>query len=240
MRSLVSVLALFVAAACSGGSSSDGGTAGAGGSAPGDSGLRFDAIAAATPGTDMASQGFAATVDAFQADVAAVDDRPLADYNFTAFSGIPSSSSASYSGLINVNAGATANLAAGLDIVANFGNETLTATQTSAFYANSGGTLVPYAGTLAYSNGTIGARGTPNNVRLDIAGSLTGAGNTVVVDGEILGKLVGTPIVGISANTSVAEAAALSNPDRAMSITLNGTAVPDGSAGFVVIDDTLR
>lgn len=240
MRTSLSVIALITLAACSGGPSSGDGTAGVGDNRGGDSGLVFDGIAAASAGADTASQAFAARVDAFQADVASVDDRPLADYSFTAFTGIPDTGSATYSGLINVNAGPSADLTAGLDIVANFGNSRLTATQTSGFFANDGGTLVPYAGTLSYSNGTIGARGTPNNARLDIAGTLSGDGNTVTVDGEILGKLVGTPVVGISANTTVADAAALSNPDRAMSITLNGSAVTDGSAGFVVIDNTLR
>ena len=242
MRAVHTSFVLLVMAACSGGGSTGGGTAGTGGGvAPnGDSDLVFNDIASASAGGDPVATTFAAALDAFQADVADVDGRPLDDYNFTAFTGVPTSGTASYSGFINVNAGSAADLTAGLDITANFGTAALQAQQTSAFYANSGGTLASYAGDLTFSNGKIGARGTPNGARLDIAGTLTGSGNTVVVDGEILGALVGTPVVGISANTTVAEAAALENPERAMSITLNGSPVTEGSAGFVVIDDTLR
>ncbi len=244
MRIALSVVALLAVAACSGGASSGGGTAGAGGAGTqpnGDSDLVFDGIAAAAAtASDAQAVAFAATLDDFQADVADVDGRPLDDYNFTAFVGVPETGTANYSGLININAGPTADLTAGLGIVANFANETMFATQTTDFYADDAGTLQEYDGSLTFDTGRINARGVPNSARLDIAGTLTGGGNTVVVDGEIFGALVGTPVVGISANTTVAEAAARTNADRAMNITLNGTAVTDGSAGFVVIDDTLR
>jgi hypothetical protein len=244
MRTALSLLALIAVAACSGGSSSGGGTAGAGGagsSANGDSDLVFDGIAGASAtASDADAVAFAAGLVDFQSDVADVDGRPLDDYNFTAFTGVPDNSTANFSGLINVNAGPTADLSAGLSIVANFGNETMLATQTTDFYADNAGTLQQYDGTLSFDTGRIGARGIANSARLDIDGTLTGGGNTVTVDGEIFGALVGTPVVGISANTTVAEAAARSNPERALDITLNGTAVTDGSAGFVVIDDTLR
>lgn len=256
MRIGLSILALLAVAACSSNSSTGGGTAGVDESAPGngDSGLTFESVAAAAAtASDADAVAFAQVVDVFQTDVGDVNGRSLDDYSFTAFTSVPTSGTASYSGLINVNAGAAANLSAGLDLDADFGAGTLTADQTTDFYANAGGTLQAYDGELTFSNGAVGLRGTDddgndilgargvaNAARLDIAGTLTGGGNTVVVDGEIFGKLVGTPVVGISANTTVAEAAARSNPDRAMNITLNGTAVTDGSAGFVVIDDTLR
>ena len=244
MRITFSIIALLAAAACSGSGSTGGGTAGEGQQgniANGDSDLTFTALATATaPTGDANAIAFAAEVDSLVADVADVAGKPLDDYNFTAFVSVPTTGTASYSGLINVNAGPTANLSAGLTLDADFAAKSLTADQTTDFYANTGGTLEAYAGELAFSNGIIGARGVDNAARLDIAGTLTGASNTVIVDGEIFGKLVGTPIVGISANTTVAEAAARAAADRAMNITLNGTAVTDGSAGFVVIDDTLR
>lgn len=242
MRRSLSILAMLAVAACSGGGTSGGGTAGAGdGAANGDSGLTFSDIAGASAAAaDTEATAFAAALDAFEADVLDVDGRPLDDYNFTAFVSVPTAGAATYTGFMNVNAGPTADLSAGLTLGVNFANDSITADQTTDFFADSNGTLVAYDGTLAFSNGKIGARGVDNSARLDIAGTLTGDGNTVVVDGEIFGKLVGTPIVGISANTTVAEAAARSNADRAMNISLNGTAVTDGSAGFVVIDETLR
>lgn len=242
MRTSLSILAMLAVAACSGGGASGGGTAGSGSSnTNGDSGLTFTDIAGASAtASDADAVSFAAALDSFEADVQDVDGRPLDDYNFTAFVSVPNTGTATYSGFLNVNAGATANLSAGLEMGVNFATEEIIADQTTDFYANSNGTLVGYDGALAFSNGKINARGVENSARLDIAGTLTGDGNTVVVDGEIFGRLVGTPIVGISANTTVAEAAALSNPDRAMNISLNGTAVSDGSAGFVVIDDDLR
>lgn len=244
MRISLSIIALLAAAACSSSGSTGGGTAGEGEQgtvANGDSGLTFTALdAGVAPAGNAAATAFAAQVDSFVEDVADVNGRPLDDYNFTAFVSVPTTGTATYSGLINVNAGATANLTAGLSLDADFVTKKLTADQTTDFYANTGGTLEAYAGELAFSNGVIGARGVDNAARLDIAGTLTGATNTVVVDGEIFGKLVGTPVVGISANTTVAEAAAFSNAERAMNITLNGSAVTNGSAGFVVIDDTLR
>ncbi|MEL6640786.1 MAG: hypothetical protein AAFP98_05670 [Pseudomonadota bacterium] len=240
MRTFLSILAILAVAACSGGGSSGGGTAGIG-STNGDSDLVFDAIASASAAAaDTDAVNFATALDTFQDDVADVDGRPLDDYNFTKFTDVPSTGTASYSGFINVNAGPSADLTAGLDVDVNFVSEALTADQTTDFFANSNGDLVAYNGELTFTNGKIQARGVDNSARLDIAGTLTGAGNSVVVDGEIFGKLVGTPIVGISANTTVAEAAATGNPERAMNITLNGNAVSDGSAGFVVIDDTLR
>lgn len=242
MRTSFSILAVLAVAACSGGGSSGGGTAGAGGSTTnGDSDLVFTDIAGASANAaDADATTFAATLDTFEADVASVDGRPLDDYNFTKFSDVPTTGTASYSGLINVNAGASANLSAGLEIDVDFATDALAAEQTSDFYANNSGTLVGYDGALTFANGKIQARGVDNSARLDIAGTLTGGGNTVIVDGEIFGKLVGTPIVGISANTTVAEAAALGVEEREMNITLNGDAVTDGSAGFVVIADTLR
>lgn len=241
-KTLYFISILTLAACSNGGSSSGGGTAGAGEvGANGDSDLVFEDIAsAAASGSDADAVAFASTLATFQADVQDVDGRPLDDYNFTAFVEVPETGSASYSGLINVNAGAAANLSAGLDIDVNFATEVLTAEQTSDFYANSGGALVGYDGTLTFTNGKINARGVDNSARLDIAGTLTGDGNTVAVDGEIFGKLVGTPVVGLSANTTVAEAAAHNNAEREMTITLNGDTVTNGSAGFVVIDDTLR
>ncbi len=242
MRTSRSILVLLAVAACSGGGSSGGGTAGTGDAVTnGDSGLTFDQLASASADPANADAvSFAASLAAFQDDVQDINGRPLEDYNFTAFVEVPQSGAASYSGFINVNAGASANLSAGLDIDVDFATEDLTADQTSDFHANKNGNLVAYSGVLSFENGKINARGVPNSARLDITGTLTGDGNVVIVNGEIFGKLVGTPIVGISANTSVAEAAATSNPERTMNITLNGDAVTDGAAGFVVIDDTLR
>lgn len=244
MRISLSILALLAAAACSSSSSTGGGTAGEGDGgtlANGDSGLTFADLAAATATAgNVDAIAFAAAVDNLVADVADVDGRPLDDYNFTAFVSVPDTGTATYSGLINVNAGPTANLSAGLSLDADFAAASLTAEQTTAFYGINAGTLEAYTGDLAFSNGVIGARGVENAARLDIAGTLTGGANVVTVDGEIFGRLVGTPIVGISANTTVEEAAARTNPDRALDITLNGTAVTEGSAGFVVVDDTLR
>ena len=242
MRTSLSILALLAVAACSGGGSSGGGTAGVGGTpANGDSDLTFTGIAsAAATASDADAVAFASALDTFQADVADIDGRPLDDFNFTMFTEVPTTGTASYSGFINEHADATANLSAGLDLDVNFATTDVTADQTSDFFADDDGTLVAYDGALSFENGKVGARGVDNSARLDIAGTLIGDSNTVVVDGEIFGKLVGTPIVGISANTTVAEAAAQTNPDRAMNITLNGDAVTDGSAGFVVIDDTLR
>lgn len=253
MRTSLSIIAVLALTACSNGSSSSDGVAAGGdaNNANGDFGLTFTDFAAVTdPAPTEDSAAFLTASGALNTAVADIDGRTLESFNFTRFDAVPTTGSASYSGMMNVNAGEDANVAAGLGLDVNFATNAVAAEQTTQFYANSDGNLVAYEGELTLG-GFLRARNPAenNNVRLDVEGTLIGDGNTIVVDGEVLGKTVGTPIVGISANTTVADAIENAtnrnedgdvvsiNTERLLDITLNGETVTDGSVGFVVVAD---
>jgi len=203
MRISLSILAVLAMSACSNGSSSSSGIATAG-----DSGLSFagftnlNEVVATEDGA-----AFIAASEALNTAASDIDGRTLESFNFTRFDTVPTAGTASYSGMMNVNAGEDANLAAGLGLDVNFATNVIDAEQTTQFYANDDGTLIAYDGELALEGLLRERENSPaNRVTLDVDGTLIGDGNTIVVNGEVLGKLVGTPVVGISANTSIADA----------------------------------
>ena len=93
-----------------------------------------------------------------------------------------------------------------LRVLGDFGHSTL-AGQLSSLHRGvvSGNGQPPsvvtdYAGVIDLSNGTVGGV-RPNDFDLDFAGTLTGGGRVIVVDGGIPGDFKGTPIKGLSGSS---------------------------------------
>jgi hypothetical protein len=175
---------------------------------------------AATP-----TDAFTAALAAFEAETRAIN---FEDINNSRFTAIPETASADFAGFVRVNAGPTANLAAQIELTADFETGKITGEQTSAFFGATSTGFEAYEGEVDVTYGRVGARGIPNNARIDIAGTIKNDLNSVVVDGEILGKFRGTPIVGMAGSATVGDA---------LSLTLNGTSVSGGTASFVVAND---
>lgn len=223
MRTSFSLLSLLAIAACS----SSGGTQTATGVA-GEAGLAFSSA-----------------VTDFDAEATNVG---LATASNTRFDAIPTTGTANFAGFLNVNAGPEADLTAQLELVADFATTEISGNQVGSFFAVTDDGLEEYTGVVDVTFGRTGARGIANNARIDIAGTITNDVNTVAVDGEILGKFIGTPIIGaegiVNTGDQVANPAFVSGdvsadaaPETidALNLTLNGEAVTDGSAGFSVL-----
>lgn len=67
----------------------------------------------------------------------------------------------------------------------------------AVFGTDSSGRVVDYAGTLILDNGAVGGT-IPNDLRLDYGGVLTAAGETLILDGTVTGKFLGTPVAAVS------------------------------------------
>ncbi len=85
----------------------------------------------------------------------------------------------------------------------DFGTQVLTG-QVVDIFGTSGSGFADYAGTIGLQNGEVGydtPRGdtVPNDIRFRYVGSLSGDGNTILLDGDAAGKLKGTPIQGLVA-----------------------------------------
>jgi hypothetical protein len=149
------------------------------------------------------------------ADFAAMSDRLGSLFN-TAYTGepgeVPSSGTANFQGFAGfvLDTGAVPlTLIGDTAMSVDFGSRKLTGEMTN-FFGDSGGALADYTGKVAIVGGEIGfdvPRGTtvPNDVRFGYAGALSGQGNLVELDGAMSGKLKGTPIRGILANTAPGE-----------------------------------
>lgn len=209
MRSSISLIALLTVAACSSSSSTQSAS---------------DVAGVAEVQLPAEVIAFNTAVADFEADALAVGLTDAETSN-TRFDAIPTAGTADFAGFVNVNAGPTANLSAQIGLTADFATTEITGEQTSPFFAETDGVLEEYEGEIAVTFGRVGARGIPNNARIDIAGTINNDTNTVVVDGEILGKFIATPIVGAVGEATVGDS---------LSITLNDEAVVDGSAGFAV------
>jgi hypothetical protein len=86
---------------------------------------------------------------------------------------------------------------------ADFGARTISGEATE-FFGREAGSFAQYDGTVVFRDGEIGVDGAlpgsrPNDIRFGYSGTLTGAGNEVVLDGDALGKFKGTPIRGLIA-----------------------------------------
>ena len=192
---------------------------------------------------DPASVAFAASLSDFEIEATTLD---ILSINNTAFEGFPVVGSADYAGFVRINAGPTANLGAEIDLAANFETGDITGEQTSAFFGTGPDGLEEYEGEVEIFNGRVGARGIANNARIDIEGTISNDVNTVVVDAAIVGKFIGTPIVGLRGEVNAGDqivSVPSTDPEvpsetrDALTLTLNGEAVTDGSAGFVAFND---
>jgi hypothetical protein len=142
---------------------------------------------------------------------------------------IPTSGTATFTGFANVNitqAGAPLVLTGPASVEIDFGTRSLTGSATG-FSGVEGSAIAAYSGTVAFENGRIGrdqpvpTPQQPNDVRLGYSGVLTGDGNTVGLAGSAEGKLKGSPIRGLVANSAAGETA-----------TLNGALAP---AAFTLV-----
>ena len=175
--------------------------------------------------------------DQFEALVArgeAISDRYAPPRLVTTPLNMPDTGSATYTGVaaVVVETPATMTVLAGeASIVAEFGTNTLSGSMTN-FIGVSGPNVenppdavldgaTPYAGTLAVTNGTIGSI-VASGVSADFAGSLTGGGNVIVMNGTMIGQFIGNPNpLGLLMQSN----------DGTSTTTLNG-AVVDGTAGL--------
>jgi len=131
MRTPLCLLAILSVAACSGGggsstTSSSGGTAAANGAV----GVNFETFAgiAAAEGAAADTVDFVAARDALDANTAdLLNGKPLSEIHNTAFNEIPVRGSATYDGLIGIEAGDDLELAAGIEINATFRTRSLSA-----------------------------------------------------------------------------------------------------------------
>jgi len=149
------------------------------------------------------------------ADFAAMSDR-LGDLFNTGYTGqpgeVPNSGSAAFrgfAGLVLDTGPVPLTLIGDSAMEVDFGTRTLIGEMTD-FVGNDGGALGDYAGRVAIVDGEIGfdtPRGTtvPNDVRFGYAGALIGQGNLVELDGDVTGKLKGTPIRGLLASSAPGE-----------------------------------
>jgi hypothetical protein len=136
---------------------------------------------------------------------------------------IPTSGTATFSGFANVNiaqTGAPLVLTGPATVQIDFGTQNLTGSATG-FSGVEGSTIAAYAGTVTFLNGRIGRDQSPptpqqpNDIRLDYSGVLTGDGNIVGLAGNASGKLKGSPIRGLVAESAAGE-----------TVTLNGALAP--------------
>lgn len=241
MRTTISFLALLTFAACSSSGPSTSGVAGASGATE-DSVPTLRALIDSEIGSSAEAASFASALTSFEADAATAG---LAVRNNTDFEFIPPSGQADFVGFVQVNAGPTANLAAELEITADFGPlGRVTGDITSPFFAAGENGLEEYNDDVNIVFGATRARGVANNIRLDISGTIdngvgdAAATNTVVVDAIIDGKFIGSPIIGAAGQVSTGDTVAGNAANRGPAIstlTLNGTAVESGSAGFLVL-----
>ena len=240
MRTPLCLLAILSVAACSGGggsstTSSSGGTAAANGAV----GVNFETFAgiAAAEGAAADTVDFVAARDALDASTAdLLNGKPLSEIHNTAFNEIPVRGSATYDGLIGIEAGDDLELAAGIEINATFRTRSLSAEQTTQFHGVEDGALVAYDGELDFTRGSIGIPDAQNDVQFDVDGALVNGDTTVGVAGQISGKLIGTPVVAISGRTETADPTGDGLNEEGLALTINDEAVT-GAVEFIT---TLR
>jgi hypothetical protein len=130
---------------------------------------------------------------------------------------IPTSGTATFTGFANVAvtlAGAPLVLTGPATVSIDFGTRNLTGSATG-FSGVEGTSVAAYSGTVDFLNGRIGVDQSapttqrPNDIRLGYGGVLSGDGNTVGLAGQAEGKLKGSPIRGLVANSAPGETAAV-------------------------------
>lgn len=163
-------------------------------------------------------------------DINAANLEDRANSRFTA---IQQSGTAEFEGLITLfipKENPTGDTLFGQSVVtlaANFDGsaKTVTADIDGFVGVTDGSELFSYAGDISLTNGRIGAR-VPNDIGFDIAGSVTGGGNTIGVSGPFDGKFVGTPLRGINMRDG---------QDGTVTVTLNGRTVSNGVVDLLAL-----
>lgn len=142
---------------------------------------------------------------------------------------LPVSGSATYEGtaLIALDAtsgGAASELIGDASIVADFEAATISG-QADGFYGTvDGGDVAAFEGTIFVSQGTIDSSNSgADQIAADVNGTLSGGGDTLVVDGAVAGNFLGDPLL----LNEAPEAVALGTDD-ATTFRLNGEGVTGG------------
>lgn len=212
MKAPVAIAFLATLAACGGGSDDSGG-GGGGTTTPAP---KPPPIVSASAFDTYAS--FETAHDAFRAEKTA--------QNHTAFNNgeFPTTGTATFSGTYRsvLDAAGTPTTLYGLaDLTADFAGATVSGDVDTFVGELSSGARGFYSGTVTLSNGAIGkdaavAGSRPNDLRFDYGGTLTGNGQTIVLNGSTdMGKFLRTPITGIEATgTSTATVNGLSVTDN--------------------------
>lgn len=194
------VFALFAGlAACGGGSNNGNGGGGGGGGSTTPAPKPAPVVSASAFDT---YNSFETAHDAFRAE--------KTSQFHTAFSGgeFPTTGTATFSGTYRsvLDASGSPTTIYGLaDLTADFAGSSLSGDVDTFVGERSTGARGFYAGTVTLLNGVIGkdpavAGSRPNDLRFDYAGTLTGNGQTIVLNGSNdMGKFLRTPITGLEA-----------------------------------------
>ena len=180
-------ISLLALAACGGG----GGGGGGGG------------FTVPTPLFSDIPPGFDSRATLFEDATAALDARSnTAFIGPDVIEGIPDSGEVDFLGLLYVNAatpGTATELYGQANLTANFGSQTMTGTLSDFFGVDRTGTEDAYSGSLAVTGGVIGkpALAQVNDFAFDYAGTLTGNGEDVTLEGTVDGKFKADPIRGL-------------------------------------------
>lgn len=141
---------------------------------------------------------------------------------------LPASGTAEFRGFMNVSIGDASVplvLTGDAEIVADFASGSLNGSAQN-FEGLNGNIVSSYAGSVTFVDGRIGQSPVPqageeaNDVRLGYRGSLNGGGNLVTLDGEAVGKLRGTPIAGLAAESLPGETVTVGATQRAATVTI--------------------
>lgn len=158
---------------------------------------------------------FADSRDDFLARRAALEER-----SNTAYLGVPDTGETTYLGEASLAVGTKSNgvvLIGDASITVDFENSDVTGEMGNFSGFDTNEDFSDYGGVLVIEDGVLGADN-PNDVEGQIVGELVGDGNTIGVDALWEGHLKGTPIIGISGETTAAQS----------TFELNGNVVPGG------------
>lgn len=138
----------------------------------------------------------------------------------SAWSAIPASGTATYNGVAALRVGEPGNrtqLAGDAQIDFDFQQGTVAGRLDRFFGVDNTRDLAEYRGSLVLSAGEIGMT-RPNAWQADYAGTINGNGDRIVLDGQIIGDFVGTPIRAATASEADGDSAQMNGNRESVSL----------------------